>query len=333
MKSSRSLLHAIALMSAVPLVCQADTVFSDNFSTSTMNSASPGAPTANSTDYAVLSTKNATGSSIGANDLKLTMPSTTSGFVQAQALFSSSPVVLANTGDYILLTATFTATAGIIGGPGTGSYLGFGLYNSGGTTPVTGGVLMNSGLNATAGSPYATGNAALWSGYAGRIRETTGASRLYTRPIQNGTGTASANQDLIFGGETGGFNNPAMTTLGSTYAWNSMLSQGNQYTSTLKLTLDSSTGFLTAEQNLYLGVGTIGTNLYSISRTSGSTSTPTLQFDGFAFGYRFAESVGAASTLDMNQITIESYIVPEPGSITLVGLGAAALLIVRRRNA
>ena len=122
MRKPNSLLLVLALFT-LPLASRADTVFSDTFSSSTMNSASPAAPTATTTDYAVLSGKNATGSSIGASDLKLTMLSTTSGFVEAQARFATTPLTLAATGDYIQLRATFTATAGILAGPGTGFLL------------------------------------------------------------------------------------------------------------------------------------------------------------------------------------------------------------------
>jgi hypothetical protein len=67
-------------------------VLTDTFATSTLNAASPGAPTSSSTNYAVLSSKNATTSSIAASDLKIGMGSTSSGFVETQALFRSTPL-------------------------------------------------------------------------------------------------------------------------------------------------------------------------------------------------------------------------------------------------
>jgi hypothetical protein len=264
------------------------------------------------------------------------MGATTSGFVEAQALFTTTPITLVATGEYIQLLATFTTTAGILAGPGTGSYVSFGLFNSGGTAPVPGGALANAGITSTAGSPYGTGYAANWAGYMGRIRETTGSSRFNSRPIQSGSGSASANQDLIFGGETAGYANPAGVQIGSTATFGATLIPNTQYTYTLTLTFDASTGFITAAENLYSGVGTGGASLFSLTGTTAAGSTPTLQFDGFALGYRFAESVDAASTLDVSGIEITSNVsvVPEPGSASLLLLGAGAgLLLIRRRHA
>ena len=263
------------------------------------------------------------------------MPATTSGFVEAQALFATTPLTLAATGDYIQLMATFTATAGILAGPGTGSSLNFGLFYSGGTTPVAGGLLNNGGLNTTTGSSYDTGNAAAWLGYVGRILETTGASRLFTRPDQNGPDTTSESQDLLFNNiGSGAFDDPTGTQISADSQFGSTLTAGNQYTYTLKLTLDAGTGFLTAEQNLYSGVGTGGANLFTQTGTSTAASTPTLQFDGFALGYRFAESTGVASTLGINTIEITAVMVPEPASASLLIFGAAiSLWVYRRRRA
>src|SRR5262245_25966352 len=107
----------------------ASTVFSDNFSTSTLNSASPSAPTATSTSYELMSSKSWSPSpTIGASDLKFGIASTSSGHIEAQALFSPAPLVLTNTNDFVELTVTFTDTAGIlVSGNATSSSLGFGL--------------------------------------------------------------------------------------------------------------------------------------------------------------------------------------------------------------
>ena len=334
MRKSKHLLLVLALF-ALPLASRAATVFSDNFSGSTLNSASPAAPTTTSTDYAVLSTKNASGSSIGASQLRLTMPATTSGFVEAQALFATTPLTLAATGDYVQLSATFTTTAGILAGPGTSSSLNFGLLYSGGVAPVAGGVLANTGLTTTLGSPYDTGNAAGWLGYVGRILENTGSSRVFTRPNQNGPDTTSESQDLLFDNVGGGaFDDPTGVAITANQQFGSILTAGSQYTYTLKLTLDAGTGFLTTDQNLYSGAGTGGANLFTQTGTSTLASTPTLQFDGFALGYRFAETVGAASTLDVSGLEITAQItpVPEPAFASLLLAGAGARLLMHRRR-
>ena len=94
---------------------------------------SPAAPTVTATAYQLFSSKawNPT-PSIATNDLRFGIGSTTSGHIEAQALFSASPVVLATVGDYIELTVTFTNTSGLFA---QGGHLGFGLYNSGGDRP------------------------------------------------------------------------------------------------------------------------------------------------------------------------------------------------------
>lgn len=310
----------------------AATVFNDTFGSSTLNAATPAAPTGASTAYAVLSTKNATGSSIAASALNLIFPITTSGFAEAQALFSTTPLTLAINNHYVQLRATFTALDGILEGPGTGSYLAMGLFDSGGTGPVTGGALANGGLTATAGSPYATGYAQNWVGYAGRIRENTGSSRIATRPAQTGSGTASANQDVIFGGETAGYNNPAAVAFGTTYNWGQSLLQNAQYTATFKITLDDSgTGAMTIVENLYSGTDTSGTPLFSLTRSG--TAIGDKEFDAFAFGYRCAEaSPGTASSITISQFEITSNVVPEPGSVSLLLLGIGSIALFRRKN-
>lgn len=118
---------------ASTLASSGTVVFSDGFSTSTLNSPSPAAPTVTATAYQLFSSKawNPT-PSITTNDLRFGIGSTTSGHIEAQALFSASPVVLATVGDSIELTVTFTNSSGLFA---QGGHLGFGLYNSGGTAP------------------------------------------------------------------------------------------------------------------------------------------------------------------------------------------------------
>lgn len=112
----------------------ASVIFNDNLKTSTINSATPAAPTSSSTNYDILSTKAATNSTInnGTGDLTLKLnSSTTSGFVEMEGLFSTDPTpfALVNPGDKIEYDVTFTDTASLLAG-GTSSYVLFGLYNS-----------------------------------------------------------------------------------------------------------------------------------------------------------------------------------------------------------
>lgn len=329
--SSERLLAA-GLLFAATAIPQAGTVFSDDFSSSTLNSATLVAPTDTATSYQIASTKNSgSASSITASQLRLGMPSTTSGLTQIQGLFTKTPIVLSATGHYLQLQATFTTAATALIEAGSSSSINFGLFNSAGVGPVAGGALANGGLTTTTGSTYDTGNAADWQGYVGRIR--AGDSRVFTRPIQNGTDTTSESQDLLFDNVGGGaFDDPTGVTLGTTSS-GLTLTAGSQYTYTLRLTLDAGTGFLTADEDLFAGAGTSGANLLNhTGNVSGSSSTPTLAFDGLAIGYRYAlNPASGASAMDLNGVEVTTN-VPEPGSAALLVAGLVLLGRATRRR-
>ena len=94
-------------------------VFTDNFrngSTTGTTSIPGGSPTASSTSYNFASTKNATASAITSGTLRLTFAATTSGFAEAQAVFSSTPVRLTSLGDAINFRYAFIDTANVLTG-------------------------------------------------------------------------------------------------------------------------------------------------------------------------------------------------------------------------
>lgn len=307
------------------------TVFHTDFSTDTLNQASF-TPTATSTAWNIASTKNAT-SSVGASGLSIGMPSTSSGFVEAQTVFSNTPYQLATTGDKITATITFTATNNILTG-GIGSQLLVGLFQSGGTTPLAN--LQNSGLSTATGSPNATGGTQLWQGYNSRISYDGGSSTTYTRAQQTGAGTTSANQELVFQGGGGGYANPAGTLLpgsSSAAAATTALTNGNTYTLVFEITrTDAST--LSITNNLFDGAGTAGTNLATLATSVTGTSLLTDTFDGLGFGYRFSNTA-AASSLNITDVLITSNVsnIPEPATYAAI-LGAAGLAAtaIRRRR-
>lgn len=329
----------IALLSLISAVAQADTtVFTDNFSNgSTVNGASipGGTPLASSTSYDIASTKAATtGSAISAGQLRLSLnAATTGGFVEAQALFRSSPITLASTGDYIDLTYTFANTSGTLLAGGTASYLWTGLYNSGGAAPVAGS-LNNSGLNTTAGSAYATGNAAGWQGYASRISN-GGTSQLYTRLPQTGVGTTSANQELLGNNVgSGAYNNPAGSQIGSSQTSAVALTAGAQYTLAYRLTYDAGANNLVITDSLYSGTSATGTPLLTQTGTASGATMPTLSFDGLAIGLRNS-GTSYNPLIDISLITVTANIapvVPEPSSAALALAGIAALGLIQRRH-
>ncbi|HSY42660.1 MAG TPA: hypothetical protein VK811_02040, partial [Candidatus Acidoferrum sp.] len=259
-------LFALLGLTAPAWLCEAQTTFfSDNFSGSTTNlvSVRSGSPTASSTSYDIASSKNTIGySTIAPNDLHLTLSTATgSGFVDAQALFmtNGSPVALTEPGDYIELDVVFTNTGGTLLYGGTKSALWVGLYSSGGSAPVSGGALANSGLTATSGSAYATGNCADWLGYVGGICAGYDDTQIRTRPLQNGAGTASGNQELLGSDASGGtYDNPAGTAIQTVTPTPTVtLASGATYTLDLTIYLDAE-NFLTISNTIYNGVGTSG---------------------------------------------------------------------------
>lgn len=313
-------------------------VFNDTFSNgSTLNGTSTpgGTPTDSSTSYDIASSKaDTTYPTISSGALSMGLNSaTTSGFWEAQAVFSSSPVTLATVGDYINMSYTFTDTGSLLGsasgGGGTNSAIYTGLYDDAGTTPVAGS-LNNSGLNTTSGSSYATGNAALWSGYVGRIAGDPGTTEIYSRPAQNGSGTTSANQDLIgnnFGG--GAFNNPG-GSLGTgnptTSPSTAILTAGSQYTMNYEIQLTAANK-LTITENLFSGAIWVGGVTNSFSSVTDTT------FDGLAIGARNSgTSADPEMTINDIDITDEIQSVPEPGTLALAGIGAGLTLLVRFRR-
>src|SRR5437762_12773119 len=158
----RLLTAALMALGASTLPVRATPVFMDTFATSTLNS-NVNAPTGTSTNYVIASSKNATGSTIGSGDLKIPIAST-SGLAEAQALFTTTPINLTTVGDSIEATLVFKNTSGILTTAGAATFLG--LFNSGGTAPVTG--LNNGGISSTL-TTATTGGAAGWAGYVSQI--------------------------------------------------------------------------------------------------------------------------------------------------------------------
>ncbi len=312
----------IAFLFAAPLAVMAQVaVFTDNFSNgSTVNGNDAavlgGTPTASKTSYDLGSSKTAT-NSIAAGHLKIGLSgTTTSGFWEAQALFTATPVTLATVGDYVTLTYTFTNTSSLLAG-GTSSAIYTGLYNSGGSAPVAGN-LAATGLNTNASSAFATGNAANWQGYVSRIVNAA-ASEAYTRPLQNGAGTTSANQELIgnnFGG--GAFNNPTGVVFDATETATVALTAGARYTNSYTIALTAA-GTLTVTNNLFDATGAL---IFSQTNTASGSTNLTQSFDGLCIGARNSGSP-LDPVMDINQITVTKSIFGSPGpSFTVSGGGA-----------
>ncbi len=290
-----------AEVNATPQATQTTTIsgnnFNDLFSNSTINSASPSAPTTTGSSYEIISSKSWNPSpGISSGHLQFGIGTTTSGGIEAQALFAGTPVALKTNGDTISLVVTFTNTSGLLTESGA---MGFGLYNSGQNYPVPGGLNSTATTNV---SGNATGNAQTWSGYVGQLAFTGSSSQIMTRAPQNGT--ANNNQDLVTSGSgSSSYVNPAAATVGSaTSAQSVTLVAGNPYTEVLTLTL-TATNKIAVTNQLYSGTGTNGTLLSQFGGVASGSTFMTNSFDAFAIGWRTTSSA-SATAIDINQIAV-----------------------------
>lgn len=275
-----------------PTTTAPGTVFTDSFASSSVDSATPGAPTASGSAYELLSSKSWNPTpTIGPGHFQFGIGTTTSGIIEAQALFTNAPVALVNPGDSVLLIVTFTNTSGLLTEAGS---LGFGLYNSGQNFPVPGG--LDGSLT---GTGNATGNAQTWAGYFGQLSFTGIASQILTRPPQTGTG--NNNQEAVTTGS--GSSYAGAITVGAASTTPSLtLTAGSPYTEVLAITM-TGPGSLAITNSFYAGTSTNGTLL---SQFGGVASGPTLltsSFDALTIGWR-AEASTTASAIDINQITV-----------------------------
>jgi hypothetical protein len=323
-------LTLIALTFGTPLAVLAQTiVFNDQFTSGNdqFNPATGNAPnnvnaaTGNSSTYwAPFSAKSLLGSTIAANNFNLQFAAaTTSGYGEVQALFTSTPVTLAAAGQWLNLTVVFTDAGGTLLPASTGSYLWDGLYNSGGSAPLT---PQGSAVNF-----QQTGGAAGWMGYIGKVTASGGNSALYARQSQALASTG--NQDVVGNNTSNGNDNqPIPTQLGSTALTASTvtLSSGAQYTLSLGV-LNTGSG-LVISNALYTGVG-VGGTLVGGSYTYGSTNSFEATFDALAIGFRNI-TVSQIPDMDINQVEVIAD-VPEPASAVMFGFGALALAMSYRR--
>jgi hypothetical protein len=286
----------------------AGTVIDDNFSASTLNSATPVAPTSSSTAYHLFSSKSWNPTpTVGVNDLKFGIGATSAGHIETHALFAATPIALATIGDYVELTVTFVNTSGLLTQSGQ---MGFGLYNSGGVPPLAG------GLNATAvsGTAGVTGGAQGWQGYVSRIAYNSGSHRIAVRPAQ--AITTGNNQDLITEG-SGSQSYVGNVNLAST-ASTLTQSAGTQLTETFRITLTAA-NTLQIESKLYSGAGTNGALLHSQSAAASGANFLTSSFDALALGWRDTGS-SSATLINIQSLTVTTSLPVGGPSETVAGI-------------
>lgn len=287
-----------ACLIALPFAGKATVFFSDSFTNgSTLNSASPANATATNTAYEIIANKawNPNPPTMAANDLKFGIGATTSGFIEAQALFATNQIALTQPGDYIQLTVVFTNTSGLLTAAGQ---LALGMYNSGQVKPIAGGI--NNSVPATF-----TGGAQNWQGYASALNFTGSASRILTRPAQSGS--TIANEELLTFGITGSYAGSAVV---GTATGNATLVAGSTYTEVMTITLND-VNSLAITNTLYAGPNTSGTVLTNFGGIATNTTFLTAGFDGLAIGYTGRANTGGAPLFDISSIKVD-------GSVTTI---------------
>lgn len=296
---------ATPIASPPPTNIVVSTIFNDVFASgSTLNSASPAAPTPASTAYQLASSKTwSPAPSIAAGHLKFGIAATTSGLIEAQALFTNAPFALTNIGDAIALIVTFTNTSGLLTQSGA---LGFGLYHSGQNQPVPGG--LNSSV-ATSQFNYTNANAKTWMGYVGQLAFTGASSQILTRLPQNNTN--NSNQELVTTGSSSSYSLPAGAAVGTASSAPSLtLTAGSPYTEMLAITL-TATNTLAITNRLYAGADTNGTLLSQFGAVASGGTFVTNKFDALAIGWR-AMANTSATAIDINQITVSATLTSAP---------------------
>jgi hypothetical protein len=296
---------AVAALTVTP-TAQAAPVLADNFSSSSLNSGVPAAPTSSATAYHLFSSKSWNPApTIAASDLKFGIAPTTSGHIEVQALFSAMPVALTTGGDFVELTITFSNTTGLFTQAG---HVGFGLYNSGGVAPLAGG--MNG--NAVSGTAGITGGAQGWQGYVAQIAASNGTHRIATRPAQ--TITTGNNQDLVTDGSgTQSYPNDVQLAGGDS----TFTQAAAQLTANFRITLTAA-NIYQIESKLYSGADTNGTLLLSQTAVASGANFLTSSFDALAIGWR-ATATTTATLINIQSITVNSSLPSGPGN-TVAGL-------------
>lgn len=278
------------------------TVFSGDFSSDTIHAASP-VLTPDSTNWFVMSSKNASASSVGddpttggvveARPLTLTMATTSSGVVEAAAAFSPTPVALDFPGDTLRARMSFV--------PSNVRCLGIGLAHSGGSAPYGG--LINSELTSTK-SGFATGGTQNWLGYRFSAYTASDTTQIDARPPQPGADNTS--QALVVTGTSSSFPNAVATAPVASSPAPLALSDGASYLWTCGIERLADDQFLLTAA-LHDAANPEGAPLYSSSSiTDDVASRPsaiTSAFDSIAIGYRNLNNA-SVSTLIVSQLEI-----------------------------
>lgn len=304
------LVVALLALAATLTATAQQTVFYDNFSSSTLNSNSipTGTPTASATSYDLASSKNATSSTIASGDLSVNTSATSSGGTEAQAVFTKYPVTLQATNDYIELDYTFLDSTDVLNGLcGNGVGLYCGLFNSGGVPPLSGGVLDNGGLGSA--TSYDAGGTVNWVGYnASMLNSLTGLYKwsVGTRPVQ--TTFNNNDQAVLYNYATGGTSSGVAPT---SYPFPDLV-VGQPYTVQFRITLTAS-NTLTVSNAMYPGAVVGGTMVWSNQASFTGANFLTTNFDSLGVGYRAGDSQSIGWTNGITSITVIAGLAAQAG--------------------
>jgi hypothetical protein len=277
---------------AMLTVTQTDetTVFSTTFGSDTIHSASP-AITPTATNWHVMSSKNATGSSVGgASGLDLTMTTTSSGVIDSPALFSGTPVAIPNLGERLRLRMTLQTT--------NVRALGIGLFHSAASSPYS---TLDNGQLSGASSTEATGGTQVWNGYRCHLDQALGAGptlAIEGRPTQ--PGTTNASQSVIAPGTSSSAPTivPLAKTIASGFSWN----DGSTYTLTFSVVRGEADA-LDLHATVHSGADTTASPLAETHAVTTETALA-YSFDALAVGFRNRDS-GSVPHVHVSAVAVD----------------------------
>jgi len=307
MKCSKSVLPtvtiALGLWAMANWSASAGTIFSDNFATDSSLAQPPwyNISSSSTATYALNPT--------AGQGLALTVSSGTGRDQEMFAQFASSPVTLANAGDYITLTVNFNGSGMAVD---TGALL-VGLYNTEGT-PGNGDEVNTDTGGATADD----------KGYFGDMGYNTSAGLSTKFDTRTGSAT-DANELGYYSKMTSGSYNQLSSFSAS---GNADLADNTAYTLTYTIMNNGSSGNIMTAQ-IINGVSTLD-NWVTTDTTGTGGAGLYNSFDELVFGnYGKAGPVG----INITSVSVD-YVqaVPEPSVFALAGLGLFGLVLRFRRR-